>query len=208
MSAIILLAVGVGLSSLAYPSATITNFRTDVAIRTDVVITGSTSTSTYAYTITNSIIFPYTTAWYSTNNVIEGCYGFPSCVQSSWGYTTLFTTSFSTLTTHPVLVSKSTQMLYQTETLYQTISLQRNVPLYTSLGLSPAEFVIVAILVIVVGGFAILYVRKGTIKPQQAKLSKFISPTGRTPNNAFCVNCGAKLPKNSTFCNKCGEKQP
>jgi hypothetical protein len=195
VSAIILLAVGVGLSSLAYPSAIITNFRTDT------VITASTSTITYASTITQSVILPYSTSWYSTANVAEGCYGVPQCVQSSWGYVTLFTTSFSTYTTNPLLVSRSTQ------TLHQTISIELKAPLYTSLGLSTAEFVIVAILVIVVGGFTIFYILRGTIKPQQIKLSK-LSPTERTPNNAFCVNCGAKLPKNSTFCNKCGEKQP
>jgi predicted amidophosphoribosyltransferase len=62
--------------------------------------------------------------------------------------------------------------------------------------MNDTEFILVAILIIVMGAFAILYSRRAFVRQQF------------TPAKPSCIECGTDLPPYSKFCNNCGAKQP
>jgi hypothetical protein len=198
---IIVLAIAMSLFSLAYPSIATTVYTTEPI--TDTSTIANIHTFVYPDTITTyASTVEITQGWVSIENT--ACWPPPDICIPPYVETTamVFKTrgyTDTTISTSAVELTSTSSVRYTHES---THAYSQNVPPYASLGLSDIEFMFVAMLIIMMGGFAIFYSRRGFVRPQQTTLSQFI------PAKPSCLECGADLPPASKFCNNCGTKQP
>jgi hypothetical protein len=157
-SVVIVLVIVVSLGSLAYPLVNAPFYSTQSIINTSSYSQTSSLTFgvssygvSYYYAMTsNSIIIP---DWWSCSGRMIG--PFPPCYYVIWttSTTTLsapFTVT-STSTTYATTTNEQAYTNWLTHTQYQKI------PLFSAFGLSQSQFIIIAVLIVVVGGLAIFY---------------------------------------------------
>lgn len=198
VSGVIVLAVVISLSSLAYPSVSVPTFSTETLANASTYI--SSYTSNYQNPTPTTALVPYSTAtsWYFTAYFL--------CDPASMacpGPPVTTTTTFSEWSTSFYQVTVTSQWSETFTTKYSVSSTHtafQNVPAYSAIGISDPEFVLLAILIIAAGILGLrVTAKRGVGRPRQAELGQFTKNT--------CVKCGADLVPNSKFCGKCGSPQ-
>lgn len=150
-SSLIVLVIVASLASLAYPSVSVPFYSTETFVNT------STIASTSTYVNVNTILTWW--SYYVTNSyqfyVPGSCWGGGGCFYILSSTVTSQTSTDSTITSSSTnQISVTSQLAYSNE-LTHTYS--ANVPVYASLGMNGTEFILVAVLIIVLGVFVIFY---------------------------------------------------
>jgi hypothetical protein len=161
LSVLIVLIIVASFGSLAYPSINVPFYSTETFVNTSTI--ANTNTYVNANTISTWLSY-YATASYQVP-VAGACWGGGGCFYLIWSTVTFQTSTEFTLTTSSTNQITVTSQLTSTNELTHTYS--QNIPLYASLGMNDTDFVLIAILIIMMGGFAIFYLRRGFLGPQK-----------------------------------------
>jgi hypothetical protein len=197
---VVLLAIGVALLSLAYPSIT------TPTVSIQPTITLATYTSQYfltqPQTSASTFLAGYSTltAWYPGNPICDqasnACTPFP---------TPTATYVYPQSTTYSYEVTLESQTNYTYTSAYTLLSPQtslQNIPPYAAIGLTEFQFgtAAIVILVVVVLSLLLLTTSKASTIILQTKSPRL----GSARPSRFCQRCGAQSSTADKFCSKCG----
>jgi hypothetical protein len=200
VSLAVLLAIGIALLSLAYPSVVVSNVSiqptTNLATYTTQYFVG------YPQMSASTFLAGYLTltAWYPGNPICDqasnACTPFPTPTATVVYPQSMTYTSEVTLESQTASTYTSEYTVFSAQTSFQ------NVPPYAAVGLTEFQFGIAAMVVVVVVVLSLLLLT--TSRGATVSLEKGNSSLGSARPTRFCQQCGAESSIADKFCSKCG----
>lgn len=200
VSLAVLLATGIALLSLAYPSVVISN------VSTQPITNLTTYTSQYLFDYpqmsASSFLAGYSTltAWYPGNPICDPASN--ACTPYPTPTATLVYPQSMTYTYEVTLESQTSSTYTSEYALFPAQTSFQNVPPYAAMGLTEFQFGIAAMVIVVVVALSLLLL--ATSKGPTVILQTRNSRLGSARPTRFCQQCGAESSTADRYCSKCG----